>query len=127
VLPGRGTPRRETVPDPREPDRRKPLYDPFYADALSADIRYVEAACNEALMDLAAFGRKGGVPLGSADVDVDVAAVLASLVAAGGGLPSQVGSTLDAWERFIDDYSEVSRGLEAGEYVVPGWSCRSAR
>ena len=100
------------------------LYDPFYADALSADIQYVEAACNEALMDLAAFGRKGGVPLGSADVDVDVdaAAVLASLSAATGGLPSQVGSALDAWQRFIDGYSEVYRGpylpVSQGNYAT---------
>lgn len=98
------------------------LYDPFYADAVSADVQYVESACNEALMDLAAFGRKGGVPLGSADVDVDAAAVLASLVAASGGLPSQVGSALDAWQRFIDDYSEVYRGpylpVSQGNYAT---------
>jgi hypothetical protein len=98
------------------------LYDPFYSDALGADIQYVEATCNEALFDLAAFGKRGGVPFGSADDDVDAAAVLASLAAATGGLPSQVGPALDAWQRFIDDYTETYRGpylaVSQGNYAT---------
>jgi len=99
------------------------LYDPFYSDALSADIQYVEAACNEALVDLAEFGRKGGVPFGSAGVDVDAGAVFASLSAATGGLPSSATrSALDAWQRFIDGYTEVYRGpylpVSQGNYAT---------
>jgi hypothetical protein len=98
------------------------LYDPFFSDALGADIQYVEATCNEALFDLAEFGRKGGVSVGSAAYDVDAATVFASLSAATGGLPSQVGPALDAWQRFIDDYAEVYRGpflpVSQGNYAT---------
>lgn len=78
------------------------LYNPFSPDAVGGDIGFLEPACNNAVTDLAAFGAARG--------GVNAAAVLASLKAVNGDLPSNFPAGLNSWQAFIADHSATYSG-----------------